>query len=88
MTENDLDEFLELVGTEFKPDYHFYVVNTGLIEEIRIDDHSGNGPWPIVWTYKIINQRERADKLEWIRREIDKGRANKIVHKLSWRDRG
>ena len=49
---SDIDEFMELVGSERLPEYHFYYLDTGELWGIRLNDRKpkdGDKPWRLVW---------------------------------------
>lgn len=81
---SDVDEFLEIVGTERKPVYHYYVLSSGMIKEIRKDDHSDSKTWPIIWSNKIKNREQRINTIKKIREEVDSGKADTEVHNITW----
>ena len=89
---SDLDEFLEIAGTEPRLHYHFYTDSDGQVKEVRLDDHK-IVRWPVVWKLnKPIADPEKAKKMWWkkmdelneIREACHSGKAKKIVHKCEW----
>lgn len=50
--QQDIDEFMSVVGTEALVEYHYYYLDNGLLYSIRLNDRQpkpGYMPWPIVW---------------------------------------
>ena len=81
---SDLDEFLEIVGNEALPDYHFYLTPDGKLWEVRINDHRPKKPWqkwPLVWRHYALNPGlESKEILEKIYAVLKDGKANRIDH--------
>jgi hypothetical protein len=91
---SDVDEFLEIVGTEPRLHYHFYTNSTGQILEVRVDNHKTE-KWPVIWKlldYNWISSAEvrrkkwwkKLDELNELREHVTMGKAKKIVHKCDW----
>lgn len=92
---DDLDEFMEIVGKEKVPHYHFYYFKPEgyppALECIRIDDHEPKADhlsWPVIWTKDAeASQEEITQNLEKIVAELKEGKAIKFDHtrkEFSW----
>ena len=83
--ENDLDEFLSLVGSDNVPIYHFYIFPSDLIWGIRIEDDrpkKDDDPWRLVWMWQHKNPSLSSNAaLHEIGEEIRAKKAKKIIHR-------
>jgi hypothetical protein len=85
---DDVEEFMELVGTGRKTVYHFYIVSGGLIDEIRKEEADADADgrtWAIVWSNDIRSTDRRGRIIRRIREEIEDGKANRKDHMITWR---
>ena len=76
---DDFEEFLEIVGTETTPIYHFYVTE-GVVEQIRINQIPGSSCWPLVWHKDAVNELGSPEVIDKINHEVREKRARAIGH--------